>query len=113
MFSLIWSIGASTENEGRSKFDGFLRKLLCNEVDPKPDRKDFDLGPGVMIREPGFKITVPLPKVSTLSIHIFDIVPLFNSIVNFHTILNNAQCCNRYCDVTGNENQLTKVHIIQ
>lgn len=64
IFSLVWSIGASTENEGRGKFSGFLRKLLKKEVDPSPERNDFDLGPGLEISDPGFMLEVSMPAVS-------------------------------------------------
>ena len=47
LFSTVWSIGGTTENEGREKFDFFLRKLVDGKVDPSPDRTDFDLGPGL------------------------------------------------------------------
>ena len=29
MFALVWSIGGSTENEGRAKFSAFLHKLMA------------------------------------------------------------------------------------
>lgn len=32
IFSLVWSLGASTEGEGRAKFSTFLRKLLEQQV---------------------------------------------------------------------------------
>lgn len=56
LFSLIWSIGASVETEGRTKFTEFLRKLVEGNVDKSPDRTDFDLGPGLEIIDPGFKV---------------------------------------------------------
>jgi hypothetical protein len=31
-FSLVWSIGGSTDSAGRAAFDGFLRKLLAQQV---------------------------------------------------------------------------------
>ncbi len=44
-------------------FNDFVRKLMDGQVDKSPDRTDFDLGPGLAIVDPGFKLTVPLPKV--------------------------------------------------
>ena len=32
LFSLVWSIGASVDEEGRTKFDAYLRKLMFNDV---------------------------------------------------------------------------------
>ena len=56
LFSLVWSVGATTEAEGRAKFSAFLRKLLDGAVDRKMERTDFDLGPGLEISDPGFKV---------------------------------------------------------
>ena len=52
VFSIVWSIGGTTENAGRKKFDDFLRRLVDHRVELKPDRKDFDLGPGLTIVPP-------------------------------------------------------------
>ena len=32
LFSLVWSLGANTDAEGRAVFDGVLRKLLKRET---------------------------------------------------------------------------------
>jgi hypothetical protein len=38
--------------------------LLCGVCLPACCRTDYDLGPGLDIQEPSFKLSVPLPKVS-------------------------------------------------
>lgn len=63
VFSLIWSVGATTDSDGRIAFSDFLRKLLDGGVDRKMTRTDFDLGPGLEIADPGFKLSTQLPKV--------------------------------------------------
>jgi hypothetical protein len=35
LFSLVWSIGANTDDEGRRTFDGLLRKLLAGDAPPE------------------------------------------------------------------------------
>ena len=35
LFCFIWSFGASTNHEGRPKFDQFVRQLYLNQVCPK------------------------------------------------------------------------------
>lgn len=62
VFSLIWSLGATTDADGRTRFSEFLRKLLEGSVDKKADRTDFDLGPGLEIVEPSFKLGMLPPK---------------------------------------------------
>lgn len=64
IFSLIWSIGATTETAGRTAFNLFLRKLLKKSVEESPDRTEFDLGPGVVISPPEFDLKPVLPVVS-------------------------------------------------
>ena len=63
IFSLIWSIGATTETAGRTLFNHFLRKLLRKGVEESPDRTEFDLGPGVTIATPEFDLRPVLPVV--------------------------------------------------
>lgn len=74
IFSLIWSIGATTETAGRTLINLFLRKLLKKMVEESPDRVEFDLGPGVTIHPPDFDLRPVLPVVRTcrsciLSVH--------------------------------------------
>lgn len=64
IFSLIWSIGATTETAGRTLFNRFLRKLLRKAVEESPDRMEFDLGPGLTITPPEFELRPVLPVVS-------------------------------------------------
>jgi len=66
IFSLIWSIGATTETAGRTLFNHFLRKLLRKGVEESPDRTEFDLGPGVTIAAPEFDLRPVLPVVSAV-----------------------------------------------
>lgn len=39
LFALVWSVGANTDEEGRTTFDHMLRKLLIN--DPPADLKPY------------------------------------------------------------------------
>ena len=39
LFALVWSVGANTDEEGRTTFDHMLRKLLIN--DPPPELKPY------------------------------------------------------------------------
>lgn len=39
LFALVWSVGANTDEEGRTTFDHVLRKLLIN--DPPADLKPY------------------------------------------------------------------------
>lgn len=64
VFSLIWSIGATTETAGRTLMNLFLRKLLKKMVEEAPDRAEFDLGPGITIQPPEFDLRPVLPVVS-------------------------------------------------
>ena len=68
IFSLIWSIGATTETAGRTLINLFLRKLLKKMVEESPDRVEFDLGPGVTIHPPDFDLRPVLPVVGLLCI---------------------------------------------
>lgn len=53
LFSLVWSIGANTSEEGRKQFDSVLRKILVN--DPPADIKPY-------IRAVPVKITQLFPE---------------------------------------------------
>ena len=39
LFALVWSVGANTDEEGRTTFDHILRKLLIN--DPPAELKPY------------------------------------------------------------------------
>jgi hypothetical protein len=36
LFSLVWSLGATLDDSGRTKFDSYLRQLLRNEIADHP-----------------------------------------------------------------------------
>lgn len=35
LFSLVWSLGANTDRDGRAVFDGLLRKLISRNTPPE------------------------------------------------------------------------------
>ncbi|KAK9812825.1 hypothetical protein WJX72_004356 [[Myrmecia] bisecta] len=63
LFSLVWSIGGNTDEEGRKTFDRLLRKLLIN--DPAPELKPF-------IKAPSVKITQLFPEGKSVYAFMFD-----------------------------------------
>ena len=73
VFSLIWSIGGSTDNEGRARFSDFLRKLLKHEVDKSADRTDYDLGPGLELQIPEWKLSTMPPDTGLVYDYVFDL----------------------------------------
>ncbi|EFJ31602.1 hypothetical protein SELMODRAFT_86461 [Selaginella moellendorffii] len=54
--SLIWTVGATVDVEGRAKFDVFFRKLLAKE-----DDLGYQLAAGLEIMKPSFAVALPLP----------------------------------------------------
>jgi hypothetical protein len=55
----VWSIGGATDEEGRAKFDGYLRGLLTHN--PSPEISGY-ITPGTP-----HKITTPFPEGKTVS----------------------------------------------
>jgi len=42
-FSLIWSVGACVDGEGRRKFDAFLRHAMAGTMESTPEYEDFKI----------------------------------------------------------------------
>ena len=61
LFSLIWSVGCTTDNDGRVKFDAYLRDILTGKQEKHPI-------PG----EVG-KIEVPLPPEGLVYDYLFEV----------------------------------------
>lgn len=70
--SVVWSIGALIDNEGRDKFDVFFRKLLAKE-----DELGYQLGAGMVVKKPDFAFNLPFPPLQ--------------SVYNF--VFSKAECC--------------------
>ena len=67
LFSLVWSLGGTTNNAGRERFDKFLRELCA-----QPEKLSVDLGPGVNVIKPGFDLSLPIPEENTVYDYVFD-----------------------------------------
>ncbi len=63
VFALVWSLGGSLERSGRDKFSAFLRDLLARKVQGGPERSDYDLGPGLVVKHPEQGLAVEVPEV--------------------------------------------------
>ncbi|DBB17907.1 TPA: hypothetical protein ACH3X3_002922 [Trebouxia sp. C0006] len=63
LFALVWSVGANTDEEGRTTFDHILRKLLIN--DPPADLKPY-------IKAAPVKVTQVFPEGKTVYGFTFD-----------------------------------------
>jgi len=72
VFAVVWSIGGTTEGEGRAKFDKFFREMLALKVDTSPDRTDYDLGPGLEIQAPEKKLRKPFPSQGQVYDYVWD-----------------------------------------
>ncbi len=61
VMSLVWSVGASVDSDGRFKFNTFLRKLLAQQ-----DDLGFELSAGFVVQKPNFNFLLPLPEVASV-----------------------------------------------
>ncbi len=57
LFSVVWSVGANTDEEGRRRFDTAIRKLLAG--DPPAELAAW-------VKAPAVKVAVPFPEGSAL-----------------------------------------------
>jgi dynein heavy chain len=71
LFACVWSLGGSTDGDGRAKFSVFFRALIDGKVDVSEERTDFDLGPGITL-VPGSKPKVLFPKEGVVYDFSFD-----------------------------------------
>lgn len=63
VFSLVWSLGATCDRASVAAFGAFLRSLLTGSVTAGAERRDVDLGPGLVIAYPEQLLHAPLPEV--------------------------------------------------
>ncbi|XP_071816044.1 dynein axonemal heavy chain 12-like isoform X3 [Apostichopus japonicus] len=61
LFSLVWSVGCTTDNKGRVKFDTFLRDVLNNKSEDNP-----------FPAQVGNKLDVPLPPEGLVYDYMYD-----------------------------------------
>lgn len=54
--SLVWSIGATVDQDGRVRFNEFIRRLLDKE-----DDLGYELSVGLVVERPNFKLSLPYP----------------------------------------------------
>ncbi|CAM6109105.1 unnamed protein product [Calypogeia fissa] len=59
--SLVWSIGATVDQDGRVRFNEFLRRLLDKE-----DDLGFELSAGLVVEKPDFKLSLPYPDTGSV-----------------------------------------------
>lgn len=59
--SLVWSVGATVDQDGRVRFNEFLRRLLDKE-----DDLGFELSAGLMVEKPDFKLSLPYPDTGSV-----------------------------------------------
>lgn len=62
LFSLIWSVGCTTDNNGRIKFDTFLRDILNSKSEEHP-----------FPAQVGNKLEVPLPPEGLVYDYMYDV----------------------------------------
>lgn len=55
--ALVWTVGASMDDDGRVKFDGFYRLLLKQE-----DELGFELSAGFVVSKPKFTFSLMFPE---------------------------------------------------
>ena len=66
LISIVWSIAASMDNEGRGKFDGFYRALLTQQ-----DYLGYELSAGFVVQKPKFAIILQFPEVNSVFSYTF------------------------------------------
>lgn len=70
LFALVWSVGANTDEEGRTTFDHMLRKLLIN--DPPADLKPYIKVSLTVVHFLGYTHTTAAQEMSNImpSLHV-------------------------------------------
>jgi dynein heavy chain len=71
-FSLIWSVGACVDGEGRKKFDHFLRSFMNGSIYNLPEYEDFFIKTPGYIADTTRTILVPIPETGFVYDYFFD-----------------------------------------
>ncbi|KAK3263038.1 hypothetical protein CYMTET_28136, partial [Cymbomonas tetramitiformis] len=66
LFSMVWSVGGSTDAEGRKRFNHFFRLLI------EGSRPEEDLGPGYTWTPPPYKVALNFPSRGQVYDYVFD-----------------------------------------
>ena len=61
LFSMIWSVGACVDGEGRRKFDLFFRAVLAGQIEQSPEYLDFKIKNPDYEADPTREAKVPVP----------------------------------------------------
>ena len=71
-FSLVWSVGASLDNEGRKRFERFLRQMLTGEGANTKEFDDFFTKTPEYHVEPDRRATHAIPESNSIYDYYFD-----------------------------------------
>ena len=72
LFSMIWSVGACVDGEGRRKFDLFFRAVLAGQIEQSPEYLDFKIKNPDYVSEPTREAKVPVPEGDDVYSYFFD-----------------------------------------
>jgi dynein heavy chain len=62
LFSLVWSVGACVDNDGRRKFDSYFRLVLAGAVYDTPEFLDFQIKNPEYVVDESRKVSMPFPE---------------------------------------------------
>lgn len=72
IFSIIWTVGACVDGEGRKKFDGYFRNVLAGEVQDLPEYLDFKSKTPEYDIDPLRRATLLIPEGGEVYDYLFD-----------------------------------------